>query len=800
VIQKNTADCNEKFLSLQIGHLVCHPDPLALSKAKDLDRKYKRTKYMSRNHKRTLVTCALPYANGPVHIGHLAGVYVPADIYVRYLRMKGEDVLYVCGSDEHGVPITIKAQKEGCTPQDIVDRYHKIIKDSFTGLGINFDIYSRTSSAVHHKNAAGFFRKLYDEGKFIEKVSEQYYDEEAKTFLADRYITGTCPRCGAEGAYGDQCEKCGATLSPDELINPKSALSGGELVKKETKHWYLPLDQYEKWLSEWILDGHKEWRSNVYGQCKSWIDGGLQPRAVSRDLNWGVPVPVDGSEGKVLYVWFDAPIGYISNTQELLPQSWETWWKSEDTKLVHFIGKDNIVFHCIVFPSMLKADGSYILPDNVPANEFLNLEGDKISTSRGWAVWLHEYLQQFPGQEDVLRYVLTANAPETKDNDFSWKDFQARNNSELVAILGNFVNRAVVLTHKYFEGRVPADLKPEAIDAETLAQIKPLKEEMERYLDAYKFREALKEAMNIARLGNKYLTDTEPWKVAKTDMDRTASILNVSLQICAALAIAFEPFLPFSAEKLRSILNVGIVAGTDHRAGEGEATINRYTAGEGAALHTSSAIQSASSVIPSAVEGSLTLSWADLGNPSILPAGHQLNPATLLFSKIEDEVVDAQIARLKAIRAEREAEAKASASESQPPAPPKGGLPDCPSGSQSDLLTSAPQKEECTFDDFEKMDIRTATVLEAERVPKTDKLLKLTIDTGIDTRVIVSGIAEQYSPEEMVGKQICILANLAPRKIRGIESKGMILMARQNDGKMRFITPAEALCNGAEIG
>ena len=622
---------------------------------------------MSKKHNRTLVTCALPYANGPVHIGHLAGVYVPADIYVRYLRMKGEDVLYVCGSDEHGVPITIKAQKEGCTPQDIVDRYHKIIKDSFTGLGINFDIYSRTSSATHHKNASDFFKKLYDEGKFIEKVSEQYYDEEAKTFLADRYITGTCPRCGAEGAYGDQCEKCGATLSPDELINPKSALSGGELVKKETKHWYLPLDQYEKWLSEWILDGHKEWRSNVYGQCKSWIDGGLQPRAVSRDLNWGVPVPVEGSEGKVLYVWFDAPIGYISNTQELLPQSWEKWWKSEDTKLVHFIGKDNIVFHCIVFPSMLKADGSYILPENVPANEFLNLEGDKISTSRGWAVWLHEYLQQFPGQEDVLRYVLTANAPETKDNDFSWKDFQSRNNSELVAILGNFVNRAVVLTHKYFDGKVPADLKPEAIDAETLAQIKPLKEEMERYLDGYKFREALKEAMNIARLGNKYLTDTEPWKVAKTDMDRTASILNVSLQICAALAIAFEPFLPFSAEKLRNILNVGIAAGFDHRAGEGEGSVNRYTAEEGAALHTSSVIPSASSVIPSDFlrhceehsDVAISLSWNDLGNPSLLPAGHQLNPATLLFAKIEDEVVDAQIARLEAIRAEREAAAKA---------------------------------------------------------------------------------------------------------------------------------------------
>ena len=732
---------------------------------------------MTKNFKRSLVTCALPYANGPVHIGHLAGVYVPADIYVRYLRMRGEDVLYVCGSDEHGVPITIKAQKEGCTPQDIVDRYHKIIKNSFTGLGINFDIYSRTSSKTHHKNAADYFRKLYDEGKFIEKVSEQYYDEEAKTFLADRYITGTCPRCGAEGAYGDQCEKCGATLSPDELINPKSALSGGELVKKETKHWYLPLDQYEKWLSEWILDGHKEWRSNVYGQCKSWIDGGLQPRAVSRDLNWGVPVPVEGSEGKVLYVWFDAPIGYISNTQELLPQSWEQWWKSEDTKLVHFIGKDNIVFHCIVFPSMLKADGSYILPENVPANEFLNLEGDKISTSRGWAVWLHEYLEQFPGQEDVLRYVLTANAPETKDNDFSWKDFQARNNSERVAILGNFVNRAVVLTHKYFEGRVPADLKPEAIDAETLAQIQPLKEEMQRYLDGYKFREALKEAMNIARLGNKYLTATEPWKVAKTDMDRTASILNVSLQICASLAIAFEPFLPFSAEKLRGILNVGIAAGADHRAGEeGSVSENIYTAEEGAALHTTSynVAQVDNGVITDSIGN---LSWDDLGKAALLPAGHQLNPATLLFAKIEDEVVDAQIARLETIRAEREAAAKA-----------------------AEAAVVTPQKEECTFDDFQKMDIRTATVLEAERVPKTDKLLKLTIDTGIDKRVIVSGIAEEYAPEDMVGKQICILANLAPRKIRGIESKGMILMARQNDGKMRFVTPAETLCNGAEIG
>ncbi len=721
---------------------------------------------MEKKFNRTLVTCALPYANGPVHIGHLAGVYVPADTYVRYLRLKGEDVLFVCGSDEHGVPITIKAQKEGCSPQDIVDRYHKIIKNAFSGLGINFDIYSRTSSKTHHKNAADYFRRLYDGGKFIERVSEQYYDQETNTFLADRYITGTCPRCGAEGAYGDQCEKCGATLSPDELINPKSALSGGELVKKETKHWYLPLDQYEPWLAQWILEDHKEWKSNVYGQCKSWIDGGLQPRAVSRDLNWGVPVPLEDSEGKVLYVWFDAPIGYISNTQELLPQSWEKWWKSEDTKLVHFIGKDNIVFHCIVFPSMLKADGSYILPDNVPANEFLNLEGDKISTSKGWAVWLHEYLEQFPQKQDVLRYVLTANAPETKDNDFSWKDFQARNNSELVAILGNFVNRAVVLTHKYFDGKVPASLKPEAIDAETLAQIQPLKEEMEKYLSNYKFREALKEAMNIARLGNKYLTDTEPWKIAKTDMDRTASILNVSLQICASLAIAFEPFLPFSAEKLRNILNLGIAAGKDHRANiENSTSENLYSESEGAALHTGVEFDG------------LTLSWDDLGKTSIIPEDHVLNQPELLFAKIEDEVVDAQIARLEAIRAEREAAAKA-----------------------AEAAVVTPQKDECTFDDFGKMDIRTATVLEAERVPKTDKLLKLTIDTGIDKRVIVSGIAEHYSPEDMVGKQICILANLAPRKIRGIESKGMILMARQNDGKMRFVTPQETLANGAEIG
>ena len=725
---------------------------------------------MDKKFKRTLVTSALPYANGPVHIGHLAGVYVPADIYVRYLRMRGEDVLYVCGSDEHGVPITIKARQQGCSPQDIVDKYHKIIKDSFSGLGINFDIYGRTSSEVHEKNASDFFRKLYDEGKFITRESEQYYDPEAKTFLADRYIVGTCPKCGAEGAYGDQCEKCGSTLSPEELINPKSKLSGAEPVKKKTSHWYLPLDQYEKWLSEWILEDHKEWRSNVYGQCKSWIDGGLQPRAVSRDLDWGVPVPVEGAEGKVLYVWFDAPIGYISNTRELLPESWDKWWKSADTKLVHFIGKDNIVFHCIVFPSMLKAYGDgYILPDNVPANELLNLEGDKISTSRNWAVWAHEFLNEFPGKQDVMRYVLTANAPETKDNDFSWKDFQARNNSELVAIFGNFVNRAVVLTHKYFGGKVPACGNLLDIDREALAEIPALRASLERNIEGYHFREALKDAMSIARVGNKYISDTEPWKVAKTDLDRTGTILNVCLQICADLAIAFEPFTPFAAEKLRNMLGVGINAGFDHRKGEQE-TVNTYRPGEGSALHTVSSADG----LPSC---GVCLDWSHLGETDLLPAGHQLNQPELLFAKIEDEAINAQLARLDAIRAEREAAAKAEAAK-----------------------VVAPQKDECTFEDFEKMDIRTATVLEAERVPKTDKLLKLTIDTGIDKRTIVSGIAEFYSPEDMVGKQICILANLAPRKIRGIESKGMILMARQGDGKMRFITPAEALLNGAEIG
>lgn len=684
-------------------------------------------------YKRYLVTSALPYANGPVHIGHLAGVYVPADIYVRYLRMCGKEVFFVGGSDEHGVPITIKARKQGCSPQDIVDKYHKLIKESFEELGISFDIYSRTSSKIHHKTSSEFFEKLYKEGKFIEKESEQYYDEQAHQFLADRYIVGTCPKCGAEGAYGDQCEKCGCTLSPDELINPHSALSGNAPIKKKTKHWYLPLDQYEPWLREWILEGHKEWKTNVYGQCKSWLDGGLLPRAVSRDLDWGVPVPVEGAEGKVLYVWFDAPIGYISNTIEARPDDWEKWWKSEDTKMVHFIGKDNIVFHCIVFPSMLKAYGDgYILPDNVPANEFLNLEGDKISTSRNWAVWLHEYLREMPGKQDMLRYVLCANAPETKDNDFTWKDFQSRCNSELVAIYGNFVNRAIVLTHKYFDGKVPADAAPDAIDRQTLEQVGVIKARLSDALENYKFREAVKEAMNLARLGNKYLTETEPWKVAKSDMDRCASILRTSLKICVDLAIAFAPFTPFSTEKLLGMLN-----------------------------------------LPKDV-----LKWDNLGNHDILTEGHQLEKAELLFAKVEDDVIQAQLDKLAATK---QANLKEAAADALPAA-------------------VEPQKSECTFEDFEKMDIRTATVLEAERVPKTDKLLKLTIDTGIDKRVIVSGIAQYYTPEEMVGKQISILANLAPRKIRGIESKGMILMARQSDGKMRFITPAERLDNGATIG
>jgi len=729
---------------------------------------------MEKNYKRTLVTCALPYANGPVHIGHLAGVYVPADIYVRYLRMRGKEVLYVCGSDEHGVPITIKARAQGVSPQDIVDKYNRIIKDSFSGLGINFDVYSRTTSKVHHDIASGFFKKLYDEGKFITRESEQFYDDEAKTFLADRYIIGTCPKCGNPNAYGDQCEKCGSTLSPEELIDPRSALSGSAPRKVKTKHWYLPLDKYEPWLRDWILENHKEWKTNVYGQCKSWLDGHLQPRAVSRDLDWGIPVPVEGAEGKVLYVWFDAPIGYISNSKELLPNSWEKWWKDSDTRLVHFIGKDNIVFHCIVFPSMLKAHGDYVLPDNVPANEFLNLEGDKISTSRNWAVWLQDYLQDFPGQEDVLRYVLCANAPETKDNDFTWKDFQQRNNSELVAIFGNFVNRAVVLTQKWFGGKVPGDLKPEAIDRETLSQIPVCRANLEKYLETFHFREALKEAMNMARIGNKYISDTEPWAVAKTDLDRAASILHTCLQICADLAIAFEPFLPFSAEKLRDILRVGIEAGKDFRRGDADGfgdTENCYGPMDGRARHTESCGELRDPMYR------LVLKWDDLGSESLLPAGHELGEPTLLFSKIDDSVVDAQVAKLNATKAANEAAAKAAAAKEV-----------------------EPQKEEVTFDDFGRMDIRTATVLEAVKVPKTDKLLKLTIDTGIDRRVIVSGIAEYYSPEDMVGKQICILANLKPRTIKGIESQGMILMAKQGDGSMRFITPEEAVCNGAMVG
>ena len=755
---------------------------------------------MNKNEKfaRTLVTCALPYANGPVHIGHLAGVYVPADIYVRYLRMRGEDVLFICGSDEHGVPITIKARAEGCTPQDIVDRYHKIIKDSFVGLGINFDIYSRTSSEIHAQTSSDFFRKLWEEGKFITQESEQYYDPEAKTFLADRYITGKCPRCGHEGAYGDQCEHCGSTLSPEELIDPHSKLSGATPIKKKTSHWYLPLNDYEQWLNCWILDGHKEWRSTVYGQCKSWLVGGLQPRAVSRDLDWGVPVPVPGAEGKVLYVWFDAPIGYISNTKELLPYSWEKWWKADDTRLVHFIGKDNIVFHCIVFPSMLKAHGGYILPDNVPANEFLNLEGDKISTSRNWAVWAHEYLQDFPGKADVMRYVLTANAPETKDNDFSWKEFQTRNNSELVAIFGNFVNRAIVLTHKYFEGKVPPRGTLTEADKAVLAEVPEIRRSLEENLEGFRFRDALKDAMALARLGNKYISDSEPWKTAKEDMARTGTILNVCLQLCADLAIAFEPFTPAAAEKLRGMLKLSLNAGFDHRAGE-QQTVNTFKPNEAVALHTvnagsdprktratlgmlrggtASAVgSSASETVDEGRLPAATLCWEMLGAEEILPEGWEIAPAELLFEKIEDAAIDAQLQRLSRIKAENEAAAKAQLAKQV-----------------------EPQKAPVSFDDFGRMDIRTATVLEAERVPKTDKLLKLTIDTGIDRRVIVSGIAEYYSPEDMVGKQICILANLEPRVIRGIESKGMILMAKQGDGSMRFITPQEAVCNGAVIG
>ena len=680
---------------------------------------------MAKEFKRYLITSALPYANGPVHIGHLAGVYVPSDIYTRYLRLRGRDVISVCGSDEHGVPITIKARKEGVSPQAIVDRYHEIIKDSFRRLGISFDIYSRTSSPTHRKTASDFFRKLYDEGKFIEKSSMQYYDEEAQTFLADRYIVGTCPRCGNERAYGDQCEQCGSTLSPDELINPHSAVSGSVPVKRETKHWYLPLDQYEGFLREWILEGHKEWKSNVYGQCKSWLDLGLQPRAVSRDLDWGIPVPVEGAEGKVLYVWFDAPIGYISATKDLTPD-WEKYWKSDDTKMVHFIGKDNIVFHCIVFPSMLKAHGGYILPENVPANEFLNLEGDKISTSRNWAVWLPEYLDDFPGKEDVLRYVLCANAPETKDNDFTWRDFQARNNNELVAILGNFVNRALVLTKKYYEGRVPARGELTDYDRATIAELQGIRSQLESNIENYRFREALKDAMNFARIGNKYLADTEPWKVVKSDPARVETILNIALQITANVAVAIEPFMPFSSEKILRMLS-----------------IERPT-------------------------------WDDLGSMEIVAAGHTIGEPQLLFEKIEDEAIERQLAKLAASKA---ANAAAEAASHVPE-----------------------QKAEVSFDDFDKMDIRISTIVAAEKVAKTKKLLKLTVDTGIDRRTIVSGIAEYFKPEELVGRQVPVLVNLAPRELKGIRSEGMILMAEDALRGLVMLQPEQKVGEGSQIG
>ena len=686
---------------------------------------------MDKKFKRTTVTSALPYANGPVHIGHLAGVYVPADIYVRYLRLKGEEVVFIGGSDEHGVQVTIRAKKEGCTPQDVVDRYHKIIKDSFQEFGISFDIYSRTTSATHHKLASDFFRTLYDKGEFIEKESEQYYDEEAKQFLADRYIVGECPRCHAQGAYGDQCEKCGSALSPEELINPVSKLSGAKPVMRKTKHWYLPLDKHEGWLRKWILDDHKEWRTNVYGQCKSWLDNGLQPRAVSRDLDWGIPVPVEGAEGKVLYVWFDAPIGYISNTKELCDNNpdkfgnWEKWWKDPETRLVHFIGKDNIVFHCIVFPSMLKAEGSYILPDNVPSNEFLNLEGDKISTSRNWAVWLNEYLVDFPGKQDTLRYVLTANAPETKDNDFTWKDFQARNNNELVAIYGNFVNRALVLTQKYFEGKVPELKGLNDYDKATLQEFADVKEKLEQLLDNFKFRDAQKEAMNLARIGNKYLAETEPWKLSKTDMDRTSSILHIGLQIAANLAIAFEPFLPFSSEKLRKMLNMN------------------------------------------------SFDWNQLGKIDLLQTGAQLGKAELLFEKIEDEAIDAQMKRLENIKKENEA------SNWQP----------------------EPIEGQSTIDDFAKLDIRVGTILECQKVPKSDKLLQFKIDDGLGGRTILSGIAKSYpDPQELVGLQVLFVANFPTRKMMGLESQGMIMSAVDKDGKLVVTSVSKKVANGSRVG
>ncbi|MBE9510693.1 MAG: methionine--tRNA ligase [Bacteroidetes bacterium] len=674
-----------------------------------------------KEYKRFLITSALPYANGPLHIGHLAGVYVPSDIYTRYLRAKGKDVISICGSDEHGVPITLKARNEGVSPQDIVDKYHSLNKKSFEKFGIDFDIYSRTSSKIHHKTASEFFKKLYDNGDFIEQETEQYYDNEADQFLADRYITGTCPHCGNENAYGDQCEKCGTSLNATDLINPKSTISGSEPVRKKTRHWYLPLDKYEPFLKKWILEDHKNWKTNVYGQCKSWLDTGLQPRAVSRDLDWGVPLPIDNSEGKVMYVWFDAPIGYISATRELT-DDWEKYWKDPDTKMVHFIGKDNIVFHCIFFPSMLKAEGSYILPDNVPANEFLNLEKDKISTSRNWAVWLHEYLEEFSGKQDVLRYVLTANAPETKDNDFTWKDFQSRNNNELVAVLGNFVNRALILTQKYFDGEVPELSKLTDFDKETLDEILKLKNRVENSLENYRFREAQKFAMDMARLGNKYLADTEPWIVIKTDKSRAGTIMNISLQITANLSLILEPFLPFTVEKMKEFLN--------------------FSGG----------------------------SWEMIGQKDLLSSGHKINKSSLLFEKIEDEIIEKQINKLLQTRKISE-----------------------------NTTGIMEQKDTISFEDFTKVDIRTATILEAEKVPKTGKLLKLKINTGVDERTLVAGIAEHFDPAEIIGKQISIVLNLQPRKIRGIESHGMILMAETPEGKLTFVSPTEKIPNGCTV-
>ncbi len=689
-------------------------------------------------YKRTLVTSALPYANGPVHIGHLAGVYVPADIYVRYLRLRGQDVLFVCGSDEHGVPVTIRARKEGITTQQVVDRYHELIKRSFADFGISFDIYSRTTSAIHHQFAADYFRRLYDNGKFIEQTTEQFYDPETGEFLTDRNIRGECPHCHSLGAYGDQCEKCGSALSPDELINPYNAINGNPLKKKNTSHWYLPLDKYQQWLEQWILEDHKEWRPNVYGQCKSWLDNGLKPRAVTRDLDWGIPVPVEGADGKVLYVWFDAPIGYISNTKELCDAQperygkWETWWKDKETRLIHFIGKDNIVFHCIVFPTMLKADGSYILPDNVPANEFLNLEGDKISTSRNWAVWLNEYLDDFPGKQDVLRYVLTANAPETKDNDFTWSDFQARNNNELVAIYGNFVNRALVLTQKYFGGKVPACHSLTEYDEQTIAAFRDVKDRLEGLLDTFHFRDAQKEVMNLARIGNKYLADTAPWTTAKTDMERTSTILSVALQIVANLSIAFEPFLPFSSKRLRDMLRIP------------------------------------------------DLRWEQLGSLDILPVGHELGEVALLFDKIEDTAVQAQLDRLSRIKAENERLQKEEDMKNWQP---------------------APLKDAVTIDDFDKLDIRVATVLDCQPVKKSERLLAFRLDDGMGGRTILSGIAQSYpDPSVLIGKQVLYIANFPPRKMMGQTSEGMILSAVNADGKLVVTSVSKEVRNGVQVG